>query len=499
MRDMTFAASSGAHSRSRSATPDARAQHADGPRTLLAQLVHERGLSYEAATHELGEFARKAGLKGTVSARHLQRIARRERVNTAGQVKAHPSTRVLLAEFFERPFEELVEPVVGGSSRSLLEEEPWVEYPAELDGAVTALGQLTVADLGESTESMPQELWTPDLAPRVITAYLFDGPQAPGLGRGGSSGLGTADGEAAATRIRDFAKMLMELDFRHGGGAARRPLLHFFQDEVVPCLNTQHPEAVRREVFSAAAEVAQLLGWTAYDAGRHAAATRYFVQGLRLAYEADDGPLGGRILANLSHQANFLGRAADAVRFARAAQQSAPGMSHAVRAMFLAMEARGLATGGDKRACARVLNNAEHVLSRSSAGSEPTWISYFDTEELAGEAAHCFRDLGQYVLATEYVGLAIHPTRTPPRTKAFIEMVSASAALGVGDLDQAVALAGGAMKVSGGLQSRRSLAYLASFRESLLASHPDDPLAVDYLARADEQLAIGAGSVGAPG
>jgi hypothetical protein len=53
--------------------------------------------------------------------------------------------------------------------------------------------------------------------------------------------------------------------------------------------------------MSAAAEAAELLGWSAYDAGRHGVAQCYFVQGLRLAREANDRLKGGHILADLSH------------------------------------------------------------------------------------------------------------------------------------------------------------------------------------------------------
>jgi hypothetical protein len=64
--------------------------------------------------------------------------------------------------------------------------------------------------------------------------------------------------------------------------------------------------------------------------------------------------LGGRLLSNLSHQANYLGRYDEAIQFARAAQTSGRGRaSDTVTAMFLAMEARALASSGEARLCAR--------------------------------------------------------------------------------------------------------------------------------------------------
>ena len=116
-------------------------------------------------------------------------------------------------------------------------------------------------------------------------------------------------------------------------------------------------------------------------------AQRYFTQGLRLATEAEDPVLGGRLLSNLSHQANYLGRHDEAIQFARAAQASGAGRASAtVSAMFLAMEARALASSGDARLCARALNLAEEAFGRRDPLKDPRWIGYFDELELAGEA-----------------------------------------------------------------------------------------------------------------
>jgi hypothetical protein len=64
--------------------------------------------------------------------------------------------------------------------------------------------------------------------------------------------------------------------------------------------------------------------WDAYPvssswAVRMSAATvPYLIQALRLAGEADDHALGGEILAGMSHQTVYFGRADDALDLARA-------------------------------------------------------------------------------------------------------------------------------------------------------------------------------------
>jgi hypothetical protein len=344
------------------------------------------------------------------------------------------------------------------------------QYVPTSDQAVDLLATLTSADLADSP-ALAASAWVSAAAPSVISGYLFAEPQ-----RGEYVGSLAGSGADVAGRIRATIRYLMDLDFRFGGGHTRKMLLVYWNTEIVPALRRRYPGVIRREVMSAAADAAQLLGWSAYDAGRHGVAQCYFVQGLRLAREANDRLMGGQILSNLSHQANYLGNFSEAIQFARAAQAAtALEASATVRAMFLAMEARALASIGDTRACAAVLHQAEQAFDQSNPGEDPDWISYFDAWELAGEAAHCFRDLGQPRETRLFVAQAIDPIHTPARTRAFIDMVSAAGAWRAGDLDQAVSLATDAVRLAGSLQSSRYIRYVADFHGSLTgknASHP---------------------------
>jgi hypothetical protein len=322
-----------------------------------------------------------------------------------------------------------------------------------------------VADLADSPAA--EGRWASAAMPGLITGFLFSGQAWPG-GQGAVPAPG--GGVAAAGRIRAFTHSLMDLDFHYGGGHVRRVLLFYFRSEIVPLLRARHPERVRGELFSAAAEVAQQLGWSAYDAGRHGAAQRYFAQGLRLAGEAADPVLGARLMSSLSHQANYLGQFHDALHLARAAQSAAAGRATpTVASMFLAMEARALASLGDQAGCAAVLHRAEQQLDQRAPADDPQWIYYFDELELAGEAAHCARDLGQARQARQLAVRALDPAATPARTAAFISLVDAAAALRSGDLDEALTLASSAVELAGTLQSARYLRYVSDFHAAVRA------------------------------
>jgi tetratricopeptide (TPR) repeat protein len=283
----------------------------------------------------------------------------------------------------------------------------------------------------------------------------------------------------------------MDLDFQLGGGHTRGMLLYFFQNQVLPLFKSAPVEgSARRELFAATAELTQMLGWSAYDAGRQGAAQRYFVHGLRLAREAEDAQLGARLLSNLSHQANYLGRFTEAVYLARAAQSvAARTPSTTVSAMLLTMEARALASLGDAEGCTAVLTKAERKFERRNPDDDPPWIGYFNEAELAGESAHCFRDLRRSAETDRFCALAIEPHTTPTRTVAFINMVSAMGALNAGNLDQALAVAARSLDLARSLQSCRFERYVTDFVAAVRQRHPRDNRSLEFARLAADQFA----------
>ncbi|MGW4369282.1 hypothetical protein ACWEKT_26920 [Nocardia takedensis] len=346
--------------------------------------------------------------------------------------------------------------------------ERGLEFQRDIGGTIALLDALVEQDHGDDTALSAGEALPSPLGAQVVTRYLFgDASVLPITGR-------PVFGVALAQQIRDTVAAMMGLDFQRGGGHVRKMLLRYVRTEVVPQLHAVHPGLARREIFSAAAEAAQLLGWSAYDAGRHAAAGRYFVQGLRLAQEARDHLMGARLLANLSHLANFVGRFDDAVMYARAAQSALRGHgTPAVETMCVMMEARGLASLADRAGTAAAIRRAETAFERR-AGTEPAWIGYYDLAEFAGDAAHCFRDLNCAPRTREFVDAALTPT-TPPRTTAFIAMVAGDAALVAGDFEQAAALATSALTHGADLRSARYMRYVRDFHHRLpsgVARHP---------------------------
>lgn len=339
-----------------------------------------------------------------------------------------------------------------------------LEYPSSVVESIGRLGVLARRDLSGDPRLTSQPA-LPDAWTQPMLLWILARPDSQAGQKGSALRVSDSDVEA----VQETTRMFLGLDFRYGGGHARSALVQYFAQDVTPLLEGSYTSDVGRKLYAAAAEVAELLGWTAYDLGRHGLAQRYLVQSLRLAQAAGDRTLSARVMASLSHQANYLGRFQVAAQLARAAQEGArTTASPAAMSMFLAMEARAMAGAGDQRLASTALKEAEAFFARSEQVSEPSWISYFDAAELAGEAAHCFRDLKIPIRTHEFVSHAVELTDPAyARTLAFVRLVQAAAHVQQGEPERAAEIMADVVSQSGPLKSERYLRYIRDLLSDL--------------------------------
>ncbi|UGQ10978.1 transcriptional regulator [Yinghuangia sp. ASG 101] len=316
-----------------------------------------------------------------------------------------------------------------------------------------------------------------------MTDWLLASPADPAYRTGRMPRVGVAEVDA----VRATARMFEDLDHQYGGGHARTAAVQYLHAHVSPLLRGTYTDAVGRDLFAVAAQFVYKTGAMAYDTGLHGLARRYFVQGLGLAHASGDRALGGKVLALMSHQANFLGEYRDALQFARAAKLGASG--HAtprVHAMYCAMEARALASLGDTRACLRALREAETAFAKGMDGDDPSWIGYFDAAELHDEAGHCFTALRQRADVEYRARLALGDVSDAyPRSRTFCRLSLATAQLRARDVEQACATATTAMSAMRQIKSARVRAYLRSFAAET-RPYADVPAVKDFHHQARE-------------
>ncbi|MGW2176916.1 regulator [Streptomyces sp. NPDC001732] len=283
-------------------------------------------------------------------------------------------------------------------------------------------------------------------------------------------GPGQRVGSGDVAALRSVGELFRALDNTYGGGHARQALVRYLEHEAEPMLRGRYGEATGRRLFSAAADLTRLAGWTSYDIAAHGLAQRYFVQALRLAQAAGDRAYGSYVLMTMSRQAVYLGHGREAVQLARVAQQgigsSAPPV---VQALLHAVEARAHGVLGEARACTASLARAERALETARPGDEvPHWARYFDEAQLADEFGHCHRDLQQHRAAAQHAERSLQ-LRSPAyaRSRLFCRVVLASARLGLGELDQACALGAEAAQQAAEMRSVRATEYVRDFERRL--------------------------------
>lgn len=294
-------------------------------------------------------------------------------------------------------------------------------------------------------------------------------------------------GGADVDAIREATRTFLRLDNLFGGGRARPTVVRYLYDEVAPLLRDgRYSDSVGRELFAAAAELTRLAGWMAYDLEQHGLAQRYLIQALRLAQEADNYALGGEILAGMSHQTVYLGRADDALDLARAAHDSAVRAGvPALMSESLIMQAHALAVSKDSLGCGRALNAAEQAFERSDAAGTPPWLRYFDEAYMAAKFGHCFRELGQGDKAELFAKRSLDMVDGYVRGRAFNVVPLANAHLLQHSLDEACAVGNQALDLSSGLQSARTVRYIRDLRQRM-SRFSNEPVVDDFQSRAHE-------------
>ncbi|MFH8389329.1 sporulation protein [Streptomyces sp. NPDC018036] len=265
-----------------------------------------------------------------------------------------PQTAAIMADVLSSKLNRRITPADLGFFAQLRQATPQpIGYPGTVSDVLSMLDGLADERVEAVTPDHP--VADTDLNSAVLS-WMIARPDGVEADRPAHQRIGMRDVRA----IRDAASMFMQLDFKYGGGHGHRALRHYFRQEVLPLLEASYSEKVGTALFGAAAEVSQLLAWTAYDTGNQRLAHRYLTSTLRLSQVIDDRMFGARILGNLSHQANYLGNHAQAIQLARAAVEGAKGRA-TPRAMALnsAMESRALANRGDRIGAGRAMNEAE--------------------------------------------------------------------------------------------------------------------------------------------
>ncbi|MFF9076078.1 Tat pathway signal protein [Streptomyces sp. NPDC014872] len=272
--------------------------------------------------------------------------------------------------------------------------------------------------------------------------------------------------------VREMAVFFSRRDQQRGGrGAGRTALVAYLRTEIADYLNSRFPtEELRRAMTSAAGELAYLAGWTAFDAGEHPVALRWFTIATQLAEEARDAPLAGHVLRAMAHQAVDLKQPAQAVRLATdsIAGKRYSNASWREKALIGVVHARSLAADNRRKDAVGALAQAESDLSRAGEGDEPGRVWFFGEASLAHETAATLRDLGDLKGAEKQFRHSVRTRRAQfARTHSVTLGYLGAVQVQQGQIEAACDTWGQALDAMTGVQSGRARETVVQMRRAL--------------------------------
>jgi hypothetical protein len=279
-------------------------------------------------------------------------------------------------------------------------------------------------------------------------------------------------------QIEHAIPLLQRLDDAGGGGSHLDYVGAQFRSVALLVRQGGQPRSTETRLLSALAEIGQLAGWMAFDAGLHGLAQRYLFTALRIANECGYSAMAAHIVADLAFQAASRELSSDAVALGESAARIARHAPAGVRASIQTRLAYGYALAGDMSAFDGAYKSGLEVLADGDRSEEPAWMYYLTPSHLDTQAGYALTHVG--MLASENVGPSSgramlregekllrkgaheRPFTAQAQRRALFEGAwLATAAAGRGNLEEACVLGRTAVARTATVRSARSLEVLA--------------------------------------
>jgi tetratricopeptide (TPR) repeat protein len=336
-------------------------------------------------------------------------------------------------------------------------------YPSGLEVAVSILQNLA-EPAAERVAYRPE-----DLAATVLDWLTSAVGQA----------VANADGSRiTSTDVQQVRTMISAIDTierRAGGAECRATARRYLHDVALPMLQREIDARSRSDLFSAVAELCEIVGWMYYDAGYHGAGQAYFTQALRLAREVGDYALSAYLMTSITHQALHVGQAGAALRVAKAARnvaESAGSPQVLVEADLLV--ARSHAAIGAVGAATAALHQAEQSYEQIQSAEPRGWEPQWDEIMFASHAGTCWNDLGNTKEARRHLTQVWEGSGDRPRRRIYSAAELAIAATREGELELACHYGAEILALTDNVDSnraRRHLERLAAKLKPFMTTH----------------------------
>ncbi|MEV5985998.1 hypothetical protein AB0L85_13360 [Streptomyces sp. NPDC052051] len=296
----------------------------------------------------------------------------------------------------------------------------------------------------------------------------------------------TAVGTSDVIRLREGMGQLTMLDQTHGGHAALERVALTAAAEAVGLQDRAASQTIRQRLFGIAADYTTTAAWSCIDARQLDRARLHVNEALRLAGLSQDPVSLMRVWNSTAILSHHLGRYAEGVAAAQAAQSCAitrrdplfGSLAHARTAVAHAYRA-------DCRHAIRSLGYAEEALTRAEVRPRPSWVAFYGPAELHALTGIVHSRLGQpaEAEAASHRALAALPAAYQ-RNRAMTTVDLALAQLHQGDAEQACATTEAAFTLmSGSPLPGRLRVLLGDFYRALLTLAPSTTVAREWADR----------------
>ncbi|WP_406282923.1 hypothetical protein OH799_25495 [Nocardia sp. NBC_00881] len=208
---------------------------------------------------------------------------------------------------------------------------------------------------------------------------------------------------AEVEAVKGVTDAFLRLDEVRGGNVGRSAVAEFLATDVAALLRSRFASAeVRRQAFSAAAELAYLAGFKAHDAGQDGLSQRYFLSALRLAEESAMPGQDAFVYRILALQGTDIRRGKFSVALAEQSVMRASGkVGPDAMALFTVAVARCHAESGRKDEAIAALHRAEPYISAEMTSEQPRWISMWcpNKATVVDQTAKAFLAVGELAAA----------------------------------------------------------------------------------------------------
>ncbi len=234
-------------------------------------------------------------------------------------------------------------------------------------------------------------------------------------------------------------------------------------------LEGAQPLSLRRRLAAIAGETAGHAAWLFHDLGDRHRAARYYAAADVATAEAGDLALHAYVRGFQSLVMCNEGQTRRALELARGAVETAERSATATtRAWLIGVQARTLASVGDRKACFGALRRAQTAVGHSRRDDDPAWMYEFDDNRLLALAGSCYGQLGETAAAERTLRVALEAhgqERSRRRAELLIELAKVNVARQ--DADNAADLAHESLQIAAETGSLAGVHRVARFRREL--------------------------------